>query len=390
MANKVLLKKSSVAAKIPQPEDLDYGELAINYQDGKLYYKKANNTIDSFSSATAASTVSSVDGNQGDITASQLLAAVKKVDGTGSGLDSDLLDGLDSSSYARSGSNSDITSISGITGGISTADYLDFDINVTPTSQEGRLFWDNADGNKTLSVGMAGGVTQQIGQETYYRVKATSGISNGQVVMATGTVGASGAITAAPATNLTPDSGIYIIGVATQDIPLNSWGYITNFGLVRNIDTTGGAEEWADGTVLYYNPAIPGGLTKNIPVAPNAKVVVAMVIHAASNGSLFIRVSHGSVLGGTDGNVHFNTLVNGDIISYNGTNNRWENVAQSSITLTSSQITTALGYTPTNSSARIFPFYKANGSADSIALADGTALPFYNAAGSQQNILLAA
>lgn len=48
MANKVLLKKSSVAARVPTTVDLDYGELALNYQDGKLYYKDASNNIKYF------------------------------------------------------------------------------------------------------------------------------------------------------------------------------------------------------------------------------------------------------------------------------------------------------------------------------------------------------
>lgn len=45
MANKVLVKKSSTAAKVPLTTDLDYGELALNYTDGKLYYKTAGNVI---------------------------------------------------------------------------------------------------------------------------------------------------------------------------------------------------------------------------------------------------------------------------------------------------------------------------------------------------------
>ena len=40
MANtKLKLKKSSVAGRIPVAGDLEYGELAINYRDGKLYTK---------------------------------------------------------------------------------------------------------------------------------------------------------------------------------------------------------------------------------------------------------------------------------------------------------------------------------------------------------------
>ena len=52
MANKVLLKKSSVAAKVPLVTDLDYGELALNYSDGKLYYKNAANAVTPLSDAS--------------------------------------------------------------------------------------------------------------------------------------------------------------------------------------------------------------------------------------------------------------------------------------------------------------------------------------------------
>jgi hypothetical protein len=46
MANKVLLKKSSVSSRVPTTLDLAYGELALNYADGKLYFKTASNAID--------------------------------------------------------------------------------------------------------------------------------------------------------------------------------------------------------------------------------------------------------------------------------------------------------------------------------------------------------
>jgi hypothetical protein len=49
MANtKLKLKKSSVAGRVPGSGDLDYGEIAINYNDGKLYYKNSSNAIKSF------------------------------------------------------------------------------------------------------------------------------------------------------------------------------------------------------------------------------------------------------------------------------------------------------------------------------------------------------
>lgn len=55
MANKIVLKKSSVAAKVPLTTDLDYGELALNYADEKLYFKNSSNVIKSFNvNATGA------------------------------------------------------------------------------------------------------------------------------------------------------------------------------------------------------------------------------------------------------------------------------------------------------------------------------------------------
>ncbi len=44
----IKLKKSSVSGKIPLVSDIDYGELAINYADGKLYYKHNDTSIRSF------------------------------------------------------------------------------------------------------------------------------------------------------------------------------------------------------------------------------------------------------------------------------------------------------------------------------------------------------
>lgn len=45
MANKYLLKRSSVSGKSPTTDDLDYGELALNYNDGLLYFKDSSNQI---------------------------------------------------------------------------------------------------------------------------------------------------------------------------------------------------------------------------------------------------------------------------------------------------------------------------------------------------------
>jgi hypothetical protein len=177
----------------------------------------------------------------------------------------------------------------------------------------------------------SGEIIQDIGQETFYRVKATSAITKGQVVMFTGTVGASGGLTGAPATGLGPTDNERIMGIATQNIALNGWGYITWFGEVGRFNTTGGAEAWVNGDILYYNPAVTGGLTKIVPIAPNPKVIVAAVVYAAANGILFVRPTFGSALGATDSNVEITGLTGGDLLQYNSVQTRWENIPASSV-----------------------------------------------------------
>lgn len=46
--SKIKLKKSSVPEKVPLAGDLEYGELALNFADGKLYFKNSVNEIESF------------------------------------------------------------------------------------------------------------------------------------------------------------------------------------------------------------------------------------------------------------------------------------------------------------------------------------------------------
>lgn len=53
MAANIKLKRSAVVGKQPQSGDLDYGELALNYSDGILYYKNSANVINSISGGGA-------------------------------------------------------------------------------------------------------------------------------------------------------------------------------------------------------------------------------------------------------------------------------------------------------------------------------------------------
>lgn len=107
MSTKVLLKKSSVLGKVPLATDLSYGELALNYADGKLYFKDTTNTIQSFSSNVQLSINDLTDV---DTTTAPSIGQVLKWNGTnwvpgndetvgGTGTDADTLDGFDSSYF---------------------------------------------------------------------------------------------------------------------------------------------------------------------------------------------------------------------------------------------------------------------------------------------------
>lgn len=260
---------------------------------------------------------------------------------------------------AASGANADITSMTGLTGGISSPDFIQFDTTATVTDATGRLYYDDADMFQTLAFQMNGAVVQHVGEEMYYRVKLTAPATKGQVLMFTGTLGASGGLTAAPATGLSPDQSNYILGVSMQTGTTNDWVTVVEFGEVKEINTTGGAEAWVQGQILYFNPAVAGGLTKTKPTAPNAIAIVAAVVHVgSSNGILFVRPTFGSVLGGTDGNVEFASITNGDVIVYDGTDQRWENRAQS--TLTAGAVANAVTF---DSSGGAAPNTSFNGSA---------------------------
>ena len=300
MANKIILKKSSVASKIPLSTDLEVGELAVNLADAKLYSKNAAGTVIAVGGGS---------GGSGDVVgpSSATDNALARYDGTTGKL---IQNGLITADDA---------------GNVANINSLGFDTTpTTPPTTEGSLYWDSADGIQTLSLVMAGGnATQQIGEEQYYRVKASSAITNGQVVMFTGTVGASGGLTAAPATGLTAATASYVMGVATQDIALNDWGYITSFGLVRQINTTA----FTDGQILYLDPTTAGGLTATIPAAPAPKVQVCAVVHAASNGSLFVRPSFGGTLGMFEGDVQITSPSNGQLLVRDQTNGKWVNAA---------------------------------------------------------------
>ncbi len=174
-----------------------------------------------------------------------------------------------------------------------SVDYVDMNENAPHASKPGRLVWNKFD--DTLNIHHSGGITQQVGQESYSRITNVSGatIFNGRTV-SVANVGLGGPIGGQYYIANGTIPSLYIVGVATQDIAAGSVGFVTVRGLVRDIDTTGTpyGEVWAIGDILYASPATAGALTKVKPTAPNIALPVALVLTVdATTGTISVRPS---------------------------------------------------------------------------------------------------
>jgi hypothetical protein len=164
-------------------------------------------------------------------------------------------------------------------------DYIDLSESPAPTSKTRRLAWSTTD--QTLNLGMAYGVTQQIGQETYARVGNTTGstIPNGTVVGFAGAT--SNALLVAPYLADGSQPTLYILGVMTHDLPDSGQkGYCTTWGFVRDLDTSA----FSPGDLLYASPTVAGALTNTKPTAPdNVIPLAACITSSATTGVIFVR-----------------------------------------------------------------------------------------------------
>ena len=241
-------------------------------------------------------------------------------------------------------------------GGITT-DYVQLDTAATPTLAPGMFGWNDAYGTADLRL-KGNNVTLQLGQETLARVVNKTGsdlleseykVVRVRIASEGGAQGQRLAVVLAQGLN-DPDSAT-TLGIVTETIPNNQEGFITVFGNVNNINTTGSlqGETWADGDVLYLSPTIAGGLTKVKPIAPQHMVVMGYVVYAhAINGKIFVKVDNGYELDELH-NVLITSPANNDLLQYNSAQQVWKNVAPSIAvpTPTLAQVTAA-GNTTTN------------------------------------------
>lgn len=166
--------------------------------------------------------------------------------------------------------------LAGLQGGTSTQRYH----MAFPQSEAvSNLTWNAEYGTIDLAMGH-GDATNQIGLEVYRFCHNQTGstIPNGTAVSFAGSPEGHVAIApVAAGTTLEPN---LVVGITTSDILDGDHGYVTWYGLIHDIDTTGTpvGESWTAGDVLYLHPTMAGKLTKVKPTAPYVALPMCGVV----------------------------------------------------------------------------------------------------------------
>ena len=222
-------------------------------------------------------------------------------------------------SWAIAGANDNITSMTGITGGISSPDFIQFDTGATVTSAVGRLFYDSGDGS--LSVGLKGGnLDLQIGQENVVLAYNASGstLTAGQVVAVNGAQGQRPSVILADAS--TEALSAPTLGIVAENIASGAEGFICTFGLVRGIDTSA----FTAGNPVYLSETA-GAFTATRPPAPAHTVFLGWVLKVnASSGELFVNINNGWELDELH-NVLISGAASGNTLIYDASVGVWKN-----------------------------------------------------------------
>jgi hypothetical protein len=175
------------------------------------------------------------------------------------------------------------------TTGITNVDYITFDPNHVDTANtEAVLAWNKDD--STLNIHHSDGVTQQVGQELYVKVRnrTASTILSGVAVRFSGAEQDDGTsrLLVEPFLGNGTYPNLHGLGITTQDIHVGDDGLVTVWGKVRDLNTNA----WNVGDILYVSSSVAGGLTNIKPTAPNNVIPMAAVLKKSiTAGEIFVR-----------------------------------------------------------------------------------------------------
>ena len=177
-----------------------------------------------------------------------------------------------------------------ITSIIDTAQYdtintkiLNFDPAISvPGHMEGRIAYDSAS-HSIIYFTEEPDITMNIGRETWIRIYNNSGVTipNGSYVYPTGAIAGGWGTVALALANA--DSTSNVIGQATHSIENDTFGYLTRFGRVSDMNTIG----LQLGGTGYLSADTVGRPTTIAPQAPNNIVALGGVTSVGASGSMF-------------------------------------------------------------------------------------------------------
>ena len=220
-------------------------------------------------------------------------------------------------SWAIAGANDNITSMTGITGGIYSPDFIQFDTGASVTNAAGRLYWDST--QQTLTVGLNANIAADVGQTLYAYVTNDESvtITKGQPVYMYAAAG--DRVSVKLAYNTSDTTSGKTLGVCAENIAAGQAGMVLCQGVQDGLDLSA----YSPGDTLYLG-ATAGTLTSTKPYAPNHLVYIGVVERAnMGNGRLYVRVQNGYELDELH-NVSAQSPSNGQTLIYNASTSLWE------------------------------------------------------------------
>jgi hypothetical protein len=316
MANVIKLKNSGTANSAPT--SLEIGELAINYADGKIFYKNSSNAVVEFASA-------------GGVTVSDNTPSSPSAGDLWYESDTGKTFIYYDSFWVEIGNGSALAPNSIVLGTDTTGNYVSgvssgTGISVTHTPGEGssasialNATLDNLSDvvitspleYESLVYNGTNWVNQYASNATYVRNAEATTLATGTVVYLFGATGDHATVKRADNDSDTTSSKT--VGLVASPIAASENGPVVTRGYVDGIDLSVG---YVSGDVLWLGE--DGAFTKTKPTAPEHLVFVGVVVRATNNGIVYVATQNGYELD----ELHDVSIVNktsGDFLKYNGT-----------------------------------------------------------------------
>ena len=193
----------------------------------------------------------------------------------------------------------------------------------TPTAHQSHFVVNAAnelyywDGSAWQSVG--GGGSGDATRLKFLVVNKSGGTLNkGEVVYVSGAQGNRVAVkkALASADSLSANT----LGVMDETVLNNGEGYCVAEGLVSGINTSA----FTEGAALYLSPTTAGAITQTKTTAPDHLVLIGYCVKSnAGSGEISVHIQNGYELGELH-DVYVPAPSNGQVLTYNTTNTRWE------------------------------------------------------------------